>query len=76
MQKMAGLRPGSTIGPKVRNFLANDDTPPFRAGRAIRPRVSGKMKPFFIIKKRKEVKEYITAQDNDDYPRPQVDVPV
>jgi iron(III) transport system substrate-binding protein len=32
---MAGLRPGSTIGPKVRNFLANDDTPPFRAGRVI-----------------------------------------
>jgi hypothetical protein len=30
LQKMAGLRPGSTI-----NFLTNDDTPPFRAGRVI-----------------------------------------
>jgi hypothetical protein len=29
-QTIAGLRPGSTI-----NFLANDDTPPFRAGSVI-----------------------------------------
>jgi hypothetical protein len=34
-QVMARLRPGSTIGPKVRNFLANDDIPPFRAGSVI-----------------------------------------
>jgi N-acetylglucosaminyldiphosphoundecaprenol N-acetyl-beta-D-mannosaminyltransferase len=32
---MTGLRPGSTIGPKVRNFFANDDTPPFKAGRVM-----------------------------------------
>jgi alpha-D-ribose 1-methylphosphonate 5-triphosphate synthase subunit PhnH len=39
LRKMTGLRPGSTI-----NFLANDDVPPFRAGRVIAAK-TGKREP-------------------------------
>ncbi|MDR2760090.1 MAG: hypothetical protein LBB78_12010 [Spirochaetaceae bacterium] len=44
LRKMTGLRPGSTI-----NFLANDDTPPFSAGRAIKSPLGIYKRPLFQL---------------------------